>query len=88
HSEAIAFDGSSGPNGDSDVESFIGAVRKHSLLKGRHTDNLWTAQFASTCLQGGALRWYETLPESTQNDWTQLCAALTESYATVAAKEA
>lgn len=86
-SDFIAFDGSPGPDHDFDVEFFIRAVRKHSLLKGRHGDNLWTAQFASTCLQGSALRWYETLPESIQNDWTQLCVALTDSYAPAEAKE-
>lgn len=80
-SESIAFDGSPGPGDDPDVDSFITAVQKYSFLKGKHGNNLWTAQFASTCSRGGALRWYEALPEATQNDWRQLREALTTAYA-------
>lgn len=85
-SDSITFDGSRGLDGEPGVEDFISAIRKYSLLKGRYGDNLWTAQFAATCFRGGALRWYEMLPESTQDDWAQLCIALTARYAPVEAK--
>ncbi|KAG9043000.1 hypothetical protein FS837_010145 [Tulasnella sp. UAMH 9824] len=74
----ITFAGDSGSG--KEVEDFIQAVRKHAFDKGKQNDNQWTAQFASTCFTGTALRWYEDLPSTKQADWRFLRHALLEQY--------
>ncbi|KAG8914959.1 hypothetical protein FRC00_009241, partial [Tulasnella sp. 408] len=74
----ITFAGDSGSG--KEVEDFIQAVRKHAFDKGKQNDNQWTAQFASTCFSGSALRWYEDLPSNKQADWRFLRQALLDQY--------
>ncbi|KAG8967704.1 hypothetical protein FRC05_001962 [Tulasnella sp. 425] len=74
----IAFSGDSGSG--KEAEDFVQAVRKYAFDRGKQNDNQWTAQFASTCFKGGALRWYEGLPGTVQADWRFLRHALLNRY--------
>lgn len=74
----IAFSGDSGSG--KEAEDFVQAVRKYAFDRGKQNDNQWTAQFASTCFTGSALRWYEGLPGTVQADWRFLRHALLNRY--------
>lgn len=77
-SDDIIFAGDSGSG--KEVEDFVQAVRKQAFDRGKQNDNQWTAQFASTCFTGSALRWYEDLPSTVQADWKFLRPALLGRY--------
>ncbi|KAG8976343.1 hypothetical protein FRB90_009234 [Tulasnella sp. 427] len=62
------------------VEDFILCIRQRAFSLEKQNDYFWTAQYASTCIAGEALRWYESLDEETQNDWRLLRKALLERY--------
>lgn len=59
-----------------EAEEWVCAVRHKALSLGRQRDNDWVADFASTCLAGDALRWYENLDEDVQGDWRKLRLAI------------
>ncbi|KAG8922449.1 hypothetical protein FRC00_007436, partial [Tulasnella sp. 408] len=65
-SEDIVFDGTGG------VDRFIRAVRKAAFNYGKHDDDAWCATFASTCLEGAALDFYEELGDHTRNSWRSI----------------
>ncbi|KAG8974612.1 hypothetical protein FRC05_007088 [Tulasnella sp. 425] len=58
------------------ADKFIRAVRKAAFNNGKHEDDIWCAQFASTCLEGPALDFYEELDEETRGSWKLLRKAL------------
>ncbi|KAG8891518.1 hypothetical protein FRC01_014653, partial [Tulasnella sp. 417] len=62
------------------VEDFILSIRQRAFSLDKQMDYAWTAQYASTCIAGEALRWYESLDEETQADWGLLRKALLERY--------
>ncbi|KAG8960128.1 hypothetical protein FRC00_000842 [Tulasnella sp. 408] len=68
-----------GTSGD-DCEIFVAMVRRRALEQGKQRDREWMALFASRCLIGDALYWYEGLDEDVQNDWTRLRPALLERF--------
>lgn len=61
-------------------EGFIRAVRKAAFAAGMIRDDAWMADFASTCLDGPALRYYESLSPDIQSDWRLLRQALLARY--------
>lgn len=71
-----SFRGGSG----SECEEFISSVRKAAFNVGKVNDDGWQAGYASACLSGAALRFYEDLPENTQTSWKLLRAALLSKY--------
>lgn len=75
-SEYIAFCGIRGES----CEGFIRAVRKAAFEAGKIRDDAWMADFASTCLDGPALRFYEELSPDAQGDWRLLRQALLMKY--------
>lgn len=62
------------------VEDFILSIRQRAFSLDKQMDYAWTAQYASTCIAGEALRWYESLDQETQGDWGLLRKALLERY--------
>ncbi|KAG8994546.1 hypothetical protein FRB90_000399 [Tulasnella sp. 427] len=68
-----------GKNGE-ECEGFIRAVRKAGFNAKKIRDDAWMADFASTCLAGGALRWFENQPPNVQGDWRLLRQALLKQY--------
>lgn len=70
--DAIIFDGET----NATVPAFIRLVRQKALAEGRERDDQWMAAFASSCIDGSALEWYETLDEEVQESWKLLRAAL------------
>ncbi|KAG8893466.1 hypothetical protein FRB99_001925, partial [Tulasnella sp. 403] len=63
-----------------ECEYFVHKLRQTAFAHGKLDDNLWMAQFASTCLLGKALRWYVGLDSNTKNDWETLEAAMLEKW--------
>ncbi|KIO30114.1 hypothetical protein M407DRAFT_158324 [Tulasnella calospora MUT 4182] len=45
-------------------------------MEGKQRDNAWIADFAALCFAGDALRWYETLDDDVQLDWSKLRRAV------------
>ncbi|KAG9027582.1 hypothetical protein FS837_004223 [Tulasnella sp. UAMH 9824] len=74
--EDIIFYGMKGES----CEGFIRAVRKAAFAAGKIRDDAWMADFASTCLDGPALRFYQDLSPDVQGDWRLLCEALLVKY--------
>lgn len=74
--EDISFYGREGEP----CEGFIRAVRKAAFAAGMIRDDAWMADFASTCLDGPALRYYESLSPDIQSDWRLLRQALLARY--------
>ncbi|KAG8921691.1 hypothetical protein FRC01_000117 [Tulasnella sp. 417] len=72
----IVFYGNSGQ----ECEDFIRAVRKAGFQAQKIRDDAWMADYASTCLAGRALRYYETLSPDVQGDWRLLRQALLKEY--------
>ncbi|KIO29760.1 hypothetical protein M407DRAFT_163684 [Tulasnella calospora MUT 4182] len=62
------------------VEDFILSIRQRAFSLDKQMDYAWTAQYASTCIAGEALRWYESLDQEIQGDWGLLRKALLERY--------
>lgn len=48
---------------------------------GKQRDDQWMADYASICLDGGALAWYENLDDVVRGDWKLLRQALLSRYA-------
>lgn len=66
---------------DSDeAEAFISAIRQKAFSEGKQDDDKWTANFASTCFTGRALRWHGSLDRETQRDWHQLQKAILTKF--------
>lgn len=63
-----------------ECEDFIRAVRKAGFHAKKIRDDAWMADFASTCLTGRALRYYESLSPEVQGDWRLLRQALLKEY--------
>ncbi|KAG8967185.1 hypothetical protein FRC05_002260 [Tulasnella sp. 425] len=63
-----------------EAEEFIQAVRKAAFDANKDRDNEWMARFASTCMSGKALRWYESLDDDVQESWRRLKKAILVSY--------
>ncbi|KAG8923030.1 hypothetical protein FRC01_013315 [Tulasnella sp. 417] len=74
--EDVVFHGNSGH----ECEEFIRAVRKAGFQAQKIRDDAWMADYASTCLTGRALRYYETLSPEVQGDWRLLRQALLKEY--------
>ncbi|KAG8941871.1 hypothetical protein FRC04_004048 [Tulasnella sp. 424] len=74
--EDIVFYGKNGQ----ECEDFIRAVRKAGFHAKKIRDDAWMADFASTCLTGRALRYYESLSPDVQGDWRLLRQALLKEY--------
>lgn len=74
--EDIEFTGRDGY----ECEEFIRAIRKVAYAAGKIRDDAWTADFASTCFSGRALRYYESLELEMQCDWRLLRHALLMKY--------
>lgn len=72
----VVFEGNDGQ----ELEQFILGVRKQAFAKGMQKNDTWIAQFVAAHIGGGALRWYETLDEDTQNSWKLLRRALLSQY--------
>lgn len=68
-----------GRNGE-EAEEFVRAVRKWGFTNEKLANSKALADFASTCFTGAALRWYETLDESTKRDWDILRKAILLQY--------
>lgn len=74
--EKVLFHGREGEA----CEGFIRTVREVAFGLGKIRDDAWMADFASTCLDGSALRLYESLDPATQSDWGRLRQALLTKY--------
>lgn len=74
-----SFRGGSG----TECEEFISSVRKAAFKVGKSNDDGWQAGYASACLSGDALRFYEDLPEATQTSWKLLRAEILAKYPAV-----
>ncbi|KAG8922260.1 hypothetical protein FRC01_014267 [Tulasnella sp. 417] len=70
--EEITFYGIDGE----EAENFLRTIRKRALMEGKQRDNAWIADFAALCFAGDALRWYETLDDDVQLDWSKLRRAI------------
>lgn len=64
-----------GIDGD-EAENFIRTIRKRAHMEGKQRDDEWIADFAAMCFSGNALRWYETLDDDVQRDWSKLRRAI------------
>ncbi|KAG8990364.1 hypothetical protein FRB90_001797 [Tulasnella sp. 427] len=49
---------------------------------GKQRDYQWMADYASTCFQGKALRWFSKLDDETQGDWKLLERAMLRDFPT------
>lgn len=63
-----------------ECEQFIRSVQKLAFRAGKQDDSKWMANYAATCLDESALRWFLRLDEDTKNDWRLLSLALAEEY--------
>ncbi|KAG8903900.1 hypothetical protein FRB99_002600 [Tulasnella sp. 403] len=64
----------------SEAQDFIRKVYEHAAARNKLADNQWIADYASSCLQGEALTWYETLNPSVRRDWGQFQVVLVQHY--------
>ncbi|KAG8901144.1 hypothetical protein FRC00_008797, partial [Tulasnella sp. 408] len=68
-------------NGDErECERFVLRIREAARHHGKLDDPRWAAAFASTCLTGDALRWYNGLDGDTQDSWELLAPALLNKF--------
>lgn len=72
----VSFRGQDG----SEAEEFIQAVRRAAFNATKDRDDEWMARFASTCMSGKALRWYESLDDDVQDSWKRLRKAILARY--------
>ncbi|KAG8906405.1 hypothetical protein FRC01_008035, partial [Tulasnella sp. 417] len=70
------FHGKSG----AEAEEFVGQIRQRALDVGKLNDQYWTAEFASGCFSGRALRWYMSLDSGVRGDWVLLQQAIFAQY--------
>jgi len=70
-----------GANRDDDAcEEFIFTIRRWAFAKELSEDDGLVARYASVCIAGDALRFYETLDEDVQRNWKLLRQALLARY--------
>lgn len=55
-------------------------VRRLALSEGKQRDKEWLLDVVTTNLAEGAMRWFESLEEEQQNDWSFVKKALFEEY--------
>ncbi|KAG8922087.1 hypothetical protein FRC00_007835 [Tulasnella sp. 408] len=72
----VSFRGQDG----NEAEEFIQAVRRAAFNANKDRDDEWMARFASTCMSGKALRWYESLDDDVQDSWKRLRKAILARY--------
>ncbi|KAG8946545.1 hypothetical protein FRC04_011603 [Tulasnella sp. 424] len=72
----VSFRGQDG----NEAEEFIQAVRRAAFDADKDCDDRWMARFASTCMSGKALRWYESLDDDVQESWKRLRKAILVRY--------
>lgn len=72
----LRFTGKSG----AEAEDFVDWVRQRALDAGKLNDPRWTAELASGCFIGGALRWYTSLDAGIRGDWDTLQQAIFLQY--------
>ncbi|KAG9029574.1 hypothetical protein FRB95_005203 [Tulasnella sp. JGI-2019a] len=72
---------------DEQVAPFIRRIQEISFAQGRQRDNDWQADYAATCLDGDALRWYSELNDETRNSWNELRRALLQRFPPPAANQ-
>ncbi|KAG8985422.1 hypothetical protein FRB90_004713, partial [Tulasnella sp. 427] len=65
-----------------ECERFIRTVRSRAFSLGKQRDQEWMADFASTCFEGRALRWFSGLDEETRGNWRLLEQALLRDFPT------
>lgn len=63
-----------------EAEDFVYQIRQRALHVGKLNDPSWTAEFASGCFVGSALRWYTTLESGIREDWDSLQQAIFVQY--------
>ncbi|KAG8915294.1 hypothetical protein FRC01_003718, partial [Tulasnella sp. 417] len=68
-----------GKSGD-EAEDFVHQVRQRALHVGKLNDPYWTAEFASGCFVGSALRWYTSLESGVRDNWGSLQQAIFAQY--------
>ncbi|KIO22809.1 hypothetical protein M407DRAFT_27684 [Tulasnella calospora MUT 4182] len=64
----------------SEAEDFVYQIRQRALHMGKLKDPYWTAEFASGCFVGSALRWYASLESGIRDDWGSLQQAIFVQY--------
>ncbi|KAG8899491.1 hypothetical protein FRC00_001355 [Tulasnella sp. 408] len=64
----------------SEAEDFVSQIRQRALHVGKLNDPRWTAEFASGCFMGSAIRWYTSLESGVRNDWDSLQQAIFAQY--------
>ncbi len=64
-----------------ECEEFIYVVRQRARQAEKGSDNAWIVELVSSSLMGDAMRWYVTLSDEVQNDWSKLRKALLANYA-------
>lgn len=65
---------------DEPSDEFIKGVREYAFAHAKQNDSKWIAEFAATCLKGGALGWHIGLDDEVQTDWKLLQRALLQEY--------
>ena len=70
-------------NGDGSmtVDVFLRRLRTRAMNAGKLRDPDWMADYLSTCIEGPALAWYESLDDDTQQDWKRLRILLIQRFA-------
>ena len=71
--EGALFDGS---DKGLSCETFVRGVRRKALVDSKDSDDVWTARYAASCLDGPALHWFEDLDDATQDNWKLLRKAI------------
>ncbi|KAG8992436.1 hypothetical protein FRB94_013938 [Tulasnella sp. JGI-2019a] len=67
-------------NADEDAATFIRSIQKIAFALGRHRDQDWPADYAATCLDGIAMRWYCDLEDEQRLSWNGLRRALLQRF--------
>ncbi|KAG9029573.1 hypothetical protein FRB95_005202 [Tulasnella sp. JGI-2019a] len=65
---------------DEDAATFIRSIQKIAFAQGRQRDDEWQADYAATCLDGVAMRWYCDLEEEQRFSWSDLRRALLQRF--------
>lgn len=59
-----------------ETQYIINLDETRAHMEGKQRDDEWIADFATMCFSGNALRWYETLDDDVQRDWSKLRRAI------------
>lgn len=70
------FDGAEGIQ----YEEFLQRIRRIAFREGQSRNSPWIADLAALHFSGDALKWYEGLDDSTQQDWNLLKRAVVTKY--------